>query len=310
MTVSGTVNFNLTRDEIIKDAFYYLNAYTPADTIPAHDIVYAANQLNKMVKAWEAKSIHLWTKTEATLFLALNQAAYTLTPTGANATESYVSTTIGADEAAGQTTLTLTSTSGMTANDYIGIVLDSGDFQWTTISSITNATTLVVASALTGAASSGNAVYAYTTKINRPLQIYSARRNSSIDQDTPLWPYTYKEYFDLPNKTSPGIPTSFTYNPQRDTGILYIWPVPSEVSDKIKFTFARPLQDFDIASNTPDFPQEWLEVLSMQLAVRLSPRFGKRNSITAFKNDADMALQDLLSWDNEDASIYIQPAYY
>lgn len=309
MSTSGNVNLNTTRDEIIGAAFGYLNIYDPAEVIDPNDKVYAANRLNAMIKTWEAQSIHLWAKTEATLFLQINQTQYTLTLTGDHATNSYVETTIGADEASGQTTLTLTSTAGMTANDHIGIVLDSGYFQWTTISSITDSTTLVIANALTDSATSGNAVYAYTSKINRPLQVYSCRRYNN-GQDTPLWLYAYSEYFDLPNKANPGIPTSFMYNPQRNTGLLYIWPAPEEVSDLIKFSYARPLDIFTTATDEPDFPQEWIEVLGMQLAVRISYRYGRRNQVQALKNDADMMLQNLLDWDNEDASIYLQPARY
>lgn len=310
MATSGSVDFNQTRNEIITDAFALLNVYAPSDTIKSDDMQFASNQLNKMIKAWQAQGIHLWKKKEATLFLALNQSTYTLSPTGDNATQSYVETTISADEATGQTTLSITSSSGMSVNDYIGIVLDSGDLQWTTISSIPTATSVVIAAALTDDASEDNAVYSYTTKINRPLAIYSARRNSVANQDTPMFKYAYEEYFDLPNKTAPGIPTTYTYNPQLNAGLLYVWPAAEDVSDKIKFTYYDPIEDFDSAADTPDFPAEWLEVLTYQLAVRMSHRYGKRALIRDLKNDADFMLQNLLDWDNEEASIYFQPAKY
>lgn len=310
MSTSGITNFSLNRREIIEGAFELLNIYQPGEEYDPADMQYGSKMLNSMVKTWEARRIHLWTKTEAVLFPALNQPSYTFPTT--NATESYVETTISSDEAIGQTTLSVTSSDGMLTNDYIGIQLDDGTLQWTTISSVPNSTTVIVNNALTETATEGNIVVAYTTKIGKPLQIYSARRNTYDNNiDTPLTPYSYQEYFDLPNKNSPGgYPSCWMYNPQRETGIFYLWQAPSLVTDKIKFTYARSLQIFSTAINTPDFPQEWIEVLQFQLAIRLSHRYGKRQIARDLKNDADTMLQELLFWDSEEASIYIQPSRY
>lgn len=310
MTTSGITNFSLNRREIIEGAFELLNIYQPGEEVEQDDMQYGSKMLNGMVKAWEAQEIHLWTKTEAVLFPALNQPSYTF-PT-ANATESYVETTLSSNEIAGQTTLSIVSSTGMLISDYIGIQLDDGTLQWTTISSIPDSASVIVAAPLTSAAAEGNIVVAYTTKIGRPLQIYSARRNTYANNiDTPLTPYAYQEYFDLPNKNSPGgYPSCWMYNPQRDTGIFYLWQAPSLVTDKIRFTYARSLQIFSTATNTSDFPQEWIEVLQFQLAIRLSHRYGKRQLARDLKNDADAMLQELLFWDSEQASIYIQPSRY
>jgi hypothetical protein len=308
MSTSGSIDFIQNRNQLITTAYALINVYQPDDTIPSVDMQYGSTLLNMMVKSWESQDIHLWTKTEATLFLELNQAQYTFP--GANATNSYVETTLSADEASGQTTLSVTSSSGMSVNDNIGIILDSGELQWTTISVIPNSTSVTVADALTDDASSGNNVYTYTTAIDRPLRILSCRRNSDDDQDTPMFNYAYEDYFNLPNKTSSGIPTTWTYNPQRSTGILYIWPTPSDLTDKVNFTYLRSIQDLDQAINDPDFPQEWLEVITYQLAVRLSHRYGKRNQIRSLKEDADVMLASLLAYDNEPASIYLQPSRY
>lgn len=310
MATSGSSNFNLARDQIITIAFQHINVYNEGDTIAAADMTFASNLLNMMMKSWQTGQPRLWTKTEAKLFLQLGQTEYELSSTGDNATSNYVNTTLSADEASGQTIISLTSSTGMTVADNIGIILDDGTVQWTTISSIPDSTSVVIAAALTDDATSGNIVYSYTTKIDRPLQVFSCRRNSSADQDTPMFMYSYDEYFNLPNKTSTGTPTSATYNPQLNNGILYIWPSPISTTDTINITFARPIQDMDIATNNPDFPQEWLEVLAMQLAVKLSYRYGKRREVAELKNDADILLDQLSNWDNELASIYFQPAQY
>lgn len=307
MSTSGEIDFNMTRDDIIKTAFAHLNVYKPNDSVPSADMQFANKLLNMMIKAWQQKDIHLWTKTEATLFLTLSQAAYTFP--GARATESYVETELSADEASGQTILSVESSAGMTVADKIGVQLDSGALHWTTISAIPDSTSVTLASALTDTAAEGNVIYVYTNVIDRPMRIFSCRRNNS-GQDTPMFQYSYQDYFNLPNKTSQGIPTSWTYNPQRSTGILYIWPTPISVLDVVKFSYARSLQDLDTALNDPDFPTEWLEAITYQLAVRLSHRYGRRKAAQALKDDADQMLSDVIFYDNEPASIMLQPSRY
>lgn len=311
MATSGTYQMNLARDEIITLAFQHLNVYPNSAAILSGDREYAATMLNLMIKTWDTQDRHLWTLTQGTLFLALDENEYSLGETGDHATSSYVSTTLNANAASGATTLTLVSSSGMTAGKAIGIVLDSGALQWTTISTIPGATSVTIpAPGLTGAATSGNYVYSYNSKIPRPLRIFSARRITSDSLETPLLPLSNQEYFDLSNKTTASTVTSFYYDPQLTNGKMFIWPETSDITDRINFTFARPLQIFDIAANTQDFPSEWLLPISMQLAVLISPRYGKRELIKSFKADADEMLQNLLDFDNEDASVYFQPGQY
>jgi hypothetical protein len=311
MATSGSVNFNQNRNEIIQDAFGHLNIYGSEDTIDSADLLFASNQLNKMVKAWQAQSIHLWKKQEVTLFLTLSQALYTFPSSTAFATaDDYVTTAIGADEAIGQTTITLTDTTGINANDYVGITLDSGDFQWATVLTVPNSTTITINNALTDTAAENNIVYTFTNKITRPLRVLNTRRNNSADQDVPMFIYSYQDYFNLPNKTTTGTPVAAMYSPLLDVGNFYIWPTPVTTTDKIKFTAYTQIEDFDAATNTPDFPTEWLEVLAMQLAVRISYRYGRRKYINELKMDADDMLKNMLGWDNEDVSIQFQPAEY
>ena len=70
-------------------------------------------------------------------------------------------TSIGSDEAAGQTTLTVDSSAGMSAADNIVITLDAGSIHTTTIGSVTNSTTIVIDDALPSKASEGNRIYTF-----------------------------------------------------------------------------------------------------------------------------------------------------
>lgn len=279
MATSGTYTFNPNRDDIIKAALRQCGAITAGETPSAQIVADASDALNAMVKTWQSgpTGFHIWTTTEATLFLQKAQVSYTLSSSSTDhAAESFVETTLAADAASGASTITVASATGLAASQYIGVELDSGSFDWTTISG-TPTTTVTLAATLDSAASSGNRVVAYTTKIVRPLRIIAGRRyNFDSDQDTEMFPVSRLDYQRLTSKTQSGTPTQFYYDPRggaNASGLLYIWPAPSNVNDVFKFTWHRPIQDFSAAANTSDLPQEWVEALTFNLAVRLAPEY-------------------------------------
>lgn len=67
-------------------------------------------------------------------------------------------TTVNGDEATGQTDITLTSATSIAVNDIIGIVLDTGFYWWSYVTSIAGAPTVTINDALPSQASTGAAV--------------------------------------------------------------------------------------------------------------------------------------------------------
>lgn len=315
MTVSNSSDFSRTRDQIIRRAFRILGVVKSGETPGAQIVTDAAEALNAMVKRWQKKQLHVWTVTEATLFPQASQVKYALSSGGADhATETYYSTTISADEASGQTTLSITSTANMTNGDYIGIVLDDGTLHWSTISSKTSST-VTIPDALADSAAAGNAVFNYTTKIVRPLKIVDARRYNIASQiETPISEtqgglLARLDYQMLPNKAQTGTINRAFYDPRRSDqdGWLYLWMPPTTVTDLVKFTWHRPIMDFDSASDTPDLPQEWFDALSFNLAVSIAPEFDvPSEKLQQVALMAASYLDDAQGDDREGESIYMQ----
>lgn len=114
----------------------------------------------------------------------------------------------------------------------------------------------------------------------------------------------------LPN-VSTGTPVNYNYQPGINVGLLTIWPTPDAtvpVGTRIKLTYQRPLEVFDTALNTPDFPQEWGNALIFTLALVLSDEFGQPESKKAWlEKQADKHLGTALSTANEQGSLLIQP---
>lgn len=319
MSTSGSTNFIQTRTEIINDAFQLLGVYGIGRTISSEDMAFAVSMLNKMVKAWGTKGLHLWDKTEAVLYLTKNVAEYTLSDASTSAYVTNISeqiiTQLNGAVAASVTALTVDSTTGMTVGDHIGVVLSDKSLHWTTIATIPTSTSLTLTTGVLTAASDNTLIYTFTNRSAKPLRVLSARRVSGIDTgasstliELPMTSIAYEEYFDLPIKTSSGLPNQFHYNPQLLAGKMYIWPRPSDCSDRIHFTYERILDDLDAASDNFDFPQEWLECLTYQLAVRLGPAFGKdQRTGQILAPMASNLLGDLMDWDSEITSVSLMP---
>jgi len=313
MATSGSTTFTSTLEDIIKDALLVLNVSNPDESVAPQDGALATRVLNRMIKAWQAQGIHLWKKSTATVFLQKDQLEYEIYSTGDHATESYIETTLGADKATGQTTITVTSSTGMTAADYIGIEQDDNTIHWSTIDTVSDSTTVIIDDALTDDASFGLKVYAYTTRVSEPFNIYSMVRESESAIDTPMNYLSYEEYFQLPNKTSSGVPVSYNYDRQLGKSLLKVWPVPDNVNDLVKITYEQKIEDFVSNPNTPDFPQEWHDALVLNLAAKLAHPFGRDNpggSYVTLKQDAQEALILAMSFDNEQGSLYFQPDFY
>ena len=314
-TLSGSSNFNQSRNEIATDALILLGAIEQGETPSAEDNTYAIRQLERMVKHWQGQGTHLWSRREATLFVTPSQASYELGPSSADhaAEDSeIVRTTLSADEASGQTVISVTDSTGMTAADKVGIVLDDDTFHWTTIVSVDSSIQITITVATTGAAASGNLIYAYTNDLARPLRIIDVRRrDESSDQDTPIIVQSHEEYYRLPNKLIDGETNIVYYHPEHRNarGTVYLWPRPSTVARTMRLSCMLPLQDFDAAGNNADLPTEWLDTIVWNLAKRLLPKYGAAGLTSGqmIVQGGTTMLMEMLAWDQEPTSVFFSP---
>lgn len=280
MTTSGSVNFSINRNEICEDALREIGRLADGQVMSANDLDFCSRRLNLLVKQWQgtadfAPGLKEWSRKRGYVFLQKAQSVYSLGPSGDAATSSYSQTTLSAPEAGGQTALSVTSNTGMTAADYIGIVLDSGYFHWTTIVSTGGGPIVTVTAALPTAAAAGNAVFWFTTKMRRPIDILTQVIRDTNGTDTTLGRFrTISEYESIPDKSAAGDPTTIYYERQLVNGVLYLDNAPNDVSKIIRVVFLSDIEDFDALADTPDYPAEWYLPLVLGLAKNISPRFG------------------------------------
>jgi len=305
MATSGSKNFSVTRSDITNAALRKLGVYDQGEAPLSSDTQNASLALNLMIKEWAAQGRDTWLRQEVTLFLQPDTQSYSLGTT--HATTSFSETTLSADHTASATSISLTSSSGMTAADNIGIKLDDDSIHWTTISTVDSSTAVTIASGLASAASSGNKVYAYTTKAGRPQKILFAYRRDTSGLDTEVTIIGENEYRRQSNKASSGPPVQIYYNPTLTTGTLYVWPVDGGSTwDKLIFIGQYLPDDFDSSADNPEFPIEWGNALVWNLAAEMASEYGLSEAEQArIWSIAQAKLRDVLFYDVENASMII-----
>lgn len=314
MTSSGVATFDPTLSDIITMAYRATGTLGIEQTASAVQLVNGRNLLNMMLKAWSATGMHCWTVEEGILFLQKSQSRYSLGLASTDhMTDAYdfASTTLSAAEAAGQTDLSVTSITGIANGDYLGIELDDGTMQWTTVNGAPSGTTVTAAVALTGAAASGNRVVAYTSKLIRPLKIVNARSYYYSDErEVEMVDLSHLDYQRLPSKTTAASPVvQWAYQPKLPLGIVNVWTDPADVDYAMRFTWHRPIYDFTATTETADVPAEWQEALVFNLAHRLIPSTGCPAARSKeIKELASQAFAIVFSHDREWHSTLFQPS--
>ncbi len=312
MALSGSVNYADNRDEIIKDALIDVGAIASEDTPGPAINEFAARKLNRMIKSWMDKGMHLWKIKRVTVLLEKDKSTYSLGPTGDHAalTDDITETAMRVAGVATDTILEVDSTTGMTAADNVGIVLDDGTIHFTTIGSITDSDTFVADDALPSAAAIDKQIYFYTNKIPRPLMITQGDgfiRDSS-GNDRTITVISRQEWNSLGTKTNEGSIVEIYYDPQLTDGVLQVFNEPDNVTDSLHITCQFPLEDMDAAANNFDFPQEWLLAIQLNLALLLSTSFPvPKTEFSKLKILADAALREAEAWDAEKVSLFLQP---
>jgi len=336
MAVSGTITYRPTINTVINDALAQVGAYDieSGGTPTSAQTAMALRMANYLVKTWGTRGMQLWERRWAVVFPQLNQGVYVLGspgPAGDHATlttplnSNFIVTTLSADAAETDTTIDVTSLTAnldsvgspgvtITSGYNIGVQLDDGTVQWTTVNGAPSGDTVTLTAALTDDASSGNYVYCYQTKLIRPLRVTEAfvrQLGATLltSNDVPCRVMSREEYNMFGQKSSAGTPVQLYYDQQSNTGNLYLYPVFQNVEQLLFIQFEKPIDDFGSASEDFDMPQEWAEALMWNMAWRMCPAY--QVPAAQVKEIKELALftYDIIDgWDQEVASIQMQPS--
>lgn len=312
MATSNSVNFNLTATEIIEYALFTLGVLDADGSVDGSDYTRCLRVLNAMVKSWQAQGIHLWTESLAYIFIVPGQQSYKFGGTSPDRIASEnIKTELSDDHTATDTTLEVNSTTNMVASDVVGIELDDGTMQWTTIVSVDSATQITTTAGLTSAAAEGNNIYVYASAVTqRPYEIKSVRLIQDSGNELLLHRISREQYLNINNKDSTAVPVQYYVDKQRDHSRIYVFGTDSTYENRLAVSYSRLVEDFDVSTDDADFPQEWIETLGLQLASRLALPYGKEEKAAlpgGIHMQAQAMLMALKAADQENATLTIVP---
>jgi hypothetical protein len=308
MTTSGSIDFSVSRDSIITESLMIIGVLSEGETPSTSQLSDHSRALNMMVKAWQTRGLNLWSVQKLSLVLEQDKTSYTLGTD--HITSSLTRTALASDAASGASTISVDSITGISNLYNIGVKLDDGTMQWTTVNGAPSGTTVTLTAVLTGTASEDNVVYVYATKYNalgvkESLQAY---RRTEDEQDSTINIISRDEYNMFSDKQAEGKVTHIQFQPNLTSSVFYVYPMSDTETDTIEIMVKRTLEDFDAAADTPDFPQTWYEALCYNLAFRLSHHYKlpvtERQELAAL---AEKMLMDAESGDAEhQTSTYMQ----
>jgi len=290
---SGSFNFSVVRDDIIRQAMLNLGLLEESEVPTAVETSDCARVLNMIVKQLaggmdKAPGFKMFQRQRGALFLGYSKYLYNLGATGDHWAAGvtglsypalYNQFSLAGALALGATVIPVSSTAAINIGDQIGIVIGN-DIYWTTVLNlVANTSVTLPAPGLSGAAAAGAQVYNYTTNAQRPVEIVTAILRDINNNDTPLTRMTVEVYEALPTKTQPGFvadPTAFYYEAQmaNNIGQFYIdCSGAQDVTKHLHVVYLRESMDFDNPGDAPEFPQEWFLHLSWSLSLQICGMF-------------------------------------
>lgn len=148
----------------------------------------------------------------------------------------------------------------------------------------------------------------------RPIKILSATRYDLLNKtDINLNIYTRDEYLSIPSPTIEATPTHYYTQPLKDTIRVCVWPWPDtywQTNGEIKLNIHLETTAVTSGTDLPDFPDEWERAIILGTANDIAPNYGLPiQERQMLKAEAKEALDEALSYENEEGSVYIKPSH-
>lgn len=288
---------SINRDTLLEDAYREIGVLGDGQTLDGSKIEKGHRALMLLLGSLAQKDIRgefTTVRKRVTLFLQKGQEKYSIG--GADhCTASYGSTTATAPITATATTINCVST-GMTAGDQVGVLLDSGSWEWHTIDTVPGGTSYTIAApGMTGTAATGATIVYYTTALTAPIEILTAVLRDTSGNDSPITlDLRLGEYEAIGDKDAPGDPARAYVEYGRTTTDLWFDTAANDAAKTVRLVVRMPFSDMDSSTDTFDCSAAGLRALKFALAIELAPQNGKTvgPALAALAGDAMIAWTD------------------
>lgn len=318
MTTSGSVDYSITRNKIIKHALLLCNGIEEDETPDNSTIEIANDFLNMLVKKLNT-NFPIWGTIDHTIPLYDLKQSYTIGSNGNKNVNrplkitqgrrvvqgSTVETPIFQESRQGYMELPLKDSQSPVNIFYYDAQLTQGVLYVWGVSN-TLSTSLVDGSTDQWTESPTTPGEYYYTGADISAEPYYVIVNGSELTEGTLGSLEEGEYA-WGDQDTLGADTLYVYQDSDPDAQAAGWiKALTTDPDKIIVTAHRPLEDFDDADNTPDFPQEAYLMLVFSLAELLCPLYDN-SRIAYLSGKAGMLFNEFLATDTETASFSISP---
>jgi len=239
MATSGSSDFNRTRNEIVRRALRIIGVLAQGDVMSSAQLSEGAEALNSLVKSLQTEGVRLWTTEWVTKTFTASEEV-----TG---TDGEIYTCIRSHTSA-------TSNKPVTGADYGTYWYKRGSTGgvWADATAYASAGDFSVASDTIG------------------IQKAYLRQNGNTDHKIEL--VSLEEYHNITTKSTQGVPTALLFE-QSLLPRIRLWPQPNNTTAVLHYLRERMIEDFDAASDNPDFYIRWLDTLVYGLASNLADEY-------------------------------------
>lgn len=143
----------------------------------------------------------------------------------------------------------------------------------------------------------------------RILDLYLRDETAGASNDVSVTITSRYDYDTLGQKSSPGVPNQAYYDPQLGAGSIVLYNVPADNTHTLYVVYQRQIQDFNLATDNPDFPQEAYRLLKWCLADEIALDYQTPPDIRQeIGMRAKMYRDDFMDFEQEQASIFFTPS--
>lgn len=142
-----------------------------------------------------------------------------------------------------------------------------------------------------------------------PLRVLFAFIRDAANNDVSVALVSRSDYATLGQKLATGVTNQIYYDPQLGQGTLYVYNVPATSTYTLYVDIQRQIQDFDLLTDNPDFPQEAFHMLKWMLLDEIALEYVVPQDMRAdIARKAAGAYENFFAEEREEVSTYLTPS--
>ena len=142
-----------------------------------------------------------------------------------------------------------------------------------------------------------------------PLRILDLYLRDSTGNDVTVMMVSRYDFDMLGQKASQSVPNQAYYDPQLGNGTLYLYNVPADSTHTLHVVIQRQIQDFNLSTDNPDFPQEAFQMLKWNLADEIALEAKAPTDVRVeIAAKAKAYRDDFFDFEQEQVSVFLTPS--